>query len=168
MQAIAMVLAGLGAAALLGASVLTLLDVALRYWGISILSLSEFVLLLVTASVAAFFPLSLQENRQLAIRYLGKALGNPWEWALNVFGALATFVFFGIIAWRFTLYALDTMRFGETTPMAAIPIYPTWIFAAAVFAIGVIIQVWMLARLLRQPAEPSEPVSVEPHEPGAP
>jgi len=144
MRFIAFTLAGLGVAGLVGASLLTLLDVTLRYWGVSILSLSEFILLLITASVASFFPLSLQQGRQLSINYLGRALGNPWRRALDLFGALAALVFFGIIAWRLILYALDTLRSGETTPMAALPIYPTWMIAAAVFVIGALIQVWVL------------------------
>ena len=151
---------------MIGASLITLLDVTLRYWGISILSLSEFVLLLITASVAAFFPLSLQEDHQLSIRYLGKALGRPLRRLLDIFGALATLVFFGIIAWRFILYALDTMRSGETTPMAAIPIYPTWIIAGAVFVVGAWIQLRILMRLLRHDQPQSDPVTVEPHEAG--
>jgi TRAP-type C4-dicarboxylate transport system permease small subunit len=150
MRFIAFTLAGLGVAGLVVASLLTLLDVTLRYWGVSILSLSEFVLLLVTASAASFFPLSLQQGRQLAINYLGRALGNPWRRALDIFGALATLVFFGIIAWRLILYALDTLRYGETTPMAALPIYPTWMIAAAVFVIGAVIQAWVVVWLFRR------------------
>lgn len=150
MQGLSFFLAGIGTAGLCVASILTLLDVALRYWGVSVLSLSEIVLLLITASIAALFPLSLQEDHQLAIRYLGQAMRGAWSRILDIFGALATLVFFGIIAWRFVLYALDTIRSGETTPMAAVPIYPTWVIAAAIFVIAVVVQVCHVLRLFRR------------------
>ena len=131
------------------ASVLTLLDVALRYFGIPINGTSEVVGLILIGSVAAFFPLSFLEDHHLAIRYLGNGLGGLWKRGLDLFGALATFVFVGIIAWRFLFYAADTAHAGETTPMAALKVYPAWWFAAAMFVLSVPVQLYVLRRLLR-------------------
>ena len=131
------------------ASVLTLLDVALRYFGVPINGTTEVVGLIVIGSVAAFFPLSFLEDRHLSIRYLGTGLGALWRRRLDQFGGLATLVFIGLIAWRFLVYADNTTRAGETTFMAGIKVYPAWWFAAAMFVLSLPIQIYILLRLLR-------------------
>lgn len=148
MQIASLVLACLGAGGLVVASALTLLDVALRYWNVPINGMSETVGLIVIASVASFFPLSFREDHHLSIHYLGGWLGRAWHRRLDLFGALATLLFIGILAWRFLLYADDTTRAGETTPMAGLAVYPAWWFAAAMFVLSIPVQLWILRRVL--------------------
>jgi TRAP-type C4-dicarboxylate transport system permease small subunit len=148
-RVVSLMLACLGAGGLVIASVLTLLDVALRYWGVPIDGMSETVGLIVIGSVAAFFPLSFLEDHHLSIRYLGAGLGHLWNRRLDLFGGLATLIFIGLIAWRFLLYAADTMHAHETTPMAGLSVYPSWWFAAAMFVLSIPVQLYILWRLLR-------------------
>ncbi|MCW5770091.1 MAG: TRAP transporter small permease subunit [Rhodospirillaceae bacterium] len=156
MRAISLIIACLGAAGLVFATALTLLDVALRYWGAPVDALSELAVLIVTCATASFFPITLREDRNLSIRYLGAAIGPRTARALNLLGALATFAFFAVVAWRFGLYAADTLSSGETTAMAGMRIYPTWIYVAAVFVVALPVQVLTILRLLRRPADGTE------------
>ncbi|MGE5146206.1 MAG: TRAP transporter small permease [Candidatus Eiseniibacteriota bacterium] len=149
MRVVSLFFACLGAGGLVVASVLTLLDVALRYFGVPIDGMSEVVGLTLVGSVAAFFPLSFLEDHHLSIRYLGDGLGRLWRRRLDLFGGLATLGFVGIIAWRFLLYAGDTAHAGETTPMAGLKVYPAWWVAAAMFVLSVPVQLYVLRRLLR-------------------
>jgi TRAP-type C4-dicarboxylate transport system permease small subunit len=148
MRQLCIALAGLGGLGLVVATGLTLLDVAFRYRGTPIDWLAEAAILVVTGSVAAFFPLTLQADHNLSIRYLGAAVGRRTKRALDLFGAVATLVFFGIMAWRFALYAADALRSGETTAMSALPIYPVWIVVAVIFLVALPVQVWFIWRFL--------------------
>jgi TRAP-type C4-dicarboxylate transport system permease small subunit len=136
----------LGIVGLIAASFLTLADVSLRYMGAPIDAMSEIVGLLVTLSIALFFPLTLWDDHNLTISYLGDMLGGAWLRWLRVLGAIATLFFFALICWRLVLYAIDTYESGETTPMAGIEIFSVWWLVGLSFALAVVIQVYLLAR----------------------
>ncbi|NIO11785.1 MAG: TRAP transporter small permease subunit, partial [Deltaproteobacteria bacterium] len=72
------------------------------------------------------FPISLLQRQHVTIQFLGRILGDRWELSLNFFGGLLLALFFGLVAWQFTVYTLELQNVGEHTWVVQIPLAPWW------------------------------------------
>ena len=79
--------------------------------------------------IATCLPAGLIQGHNVTIRFLGSALGRRGSLWLEALGALATLVFFGLMAWRFVVFAREEAgRYTLTLEMATAP----WWWAVAV------------------------------------
>lgn len=103
--------------------------------------------------VAACFPAGLIQGRNVAIRFLGEAVGAKRATWLETFGALCTLVFFFLIAWQLVAFTLDEIRHHRYTPTLNIATGPFWALIAVLVCLTVPVQIVVLAvwlkRLLR-------------------
>jgi TRAP-type transport system small permease protein len=103
--------------------------------------------------VAACFPAGLIQGRNVAIRFLGEAVGAKRATWLETFGALCTLAFFFLIAWRLVVFTLDEIRHHRYTPTLHITTGPFWSLIALLVCLTVPVQLMVLAvwvkRLLR-------------------
>ena len=110
--------------------------------------------------VAACFPAGLIQGHNVAIRFLGKAVGRKGSTWLEAFGALCTMVFFFLIAWRFVVYTIDEIVHHRYTPTLHIATGPFWSLIAVIVCLTVPVQLVVLAlwlkRLLRGEPAPEQ------------
>lgn len=76
--------------------------------------------------IVACFPAGLLQGHNVTIRFLGSALGRRATHWLEWFGALATLVFFALLAWQFVVLTLEFHSNGDTTMTAQIITWPWW------------------------------------------
>jgi TRAP-type C4-dicarboxylate transport system permease small subunit len=95
--------------------------------------------------VAACFPAGLIQGHNVAIRFLGKAVGPKRSTWLETFGALCTMVFFFLIAWRFVVYTIDEIVHHRYTPTLQILTGPFWSLIAVIVCLTVPVQILVLA-----------------------
>lgn len=121
---------GLAGAAVLGLLVLALItggDVFMRFvFAAPIRGLTDITMVAAAVLLSACLPHVVASRGNIAVYVLGKALGPPANRALNFFGALVTCVFFAVMAWQCTLFALDMYSAGETMPTLRWPVWPWW------------------------------------------
>ena len=111
-------------------------------------------------AVAACLPAGLIQGHNVAIRFLGKALGpKPSTW-LEAFGALCTLAFFFLIAWRFAAFTIDEVANARYTPTLHLPSGPFWTLIGVIVCLTVPVQVAVAAvwlkRLVRGEPPPAE------------
>jgi TRAP-type C4-dicarboxylate transport system permease small subunit len=100
--------------------------------------------------VAACFPAGLIQGHNVAIRFLGKAVGRKASTWLECFGALCTMAFFFLIAWRVVVFTLDEIAHDRYTPTLHMPTGPFWSLIAVIVCITVPVQIVVLALWLRR------------------
>jgi len=96
--------------------------------------------------VAAFFPITLLEQRHISIEFLGRFLGGRAHRWLNTLGALAMLVFLVLLSWQILEYVYELYEYGETTWILRWSKVPWWSIAAAMIVVCVPIQLIVLAR----------------------
>jgi TRAP-type C4-dicarboxylate transport system permease small subunit len=108
--------------------------------------------------VAACFPAGLIQGHNVAIRFLGKAVGRKGTTWLEAFGAVCTMAFFGLIAWRMAAFAIDEILHDRYTPTLHMPTGPFWSLIAVIVCLTVPVQIVVLAlwlkRVIRREAAP--------------
>ena len=110
--------------------------------------------------VAACYPAGLVQGHNIAIRFLGKALGPRASNWLDAFGAACTFVFFGLIAWSFVLVTIDDAVNHRFTQTLHLPRAPFWVVISVLVCLTVPLQLAIVALWLKRAAkgEPPPPV----------
>ena len=102
--------------------------------------------------VAACYPAGLIQGHNIAIRFLGKALGpRPSSW-LEAFGAACTFVFFGLIGWSVVLITIDDWVNHHYTQTLHLPSAPFWVVISALVCLTVPLQLVIVALWLKRVA----------------
>jgi len=144
---------------LLGVALLTTADVLLRYLaGMPIRGMTEVAALSVAVAIAAFCPALVARRANVTIRLLGSLLGPRVSGWLEVFGALVTAGFLGLLAWQLVLYAQAMAEAGEVTPFLRLATAPWWWVVAVAFALAAIVAAGVLVRDIRT-ASGSAPAS---------
>ncbi len=113
--------------------------------------------------VATCFPAGLIQGHNVAIRFLGRALGpRPTSW-LEAFGAACTFVFFGLIAWSIVLVTIDDWVNHHYTQTLHLPSAPFWMVVSVLVCLTVPLQLIIVALWLKRIArgEPAPPAAEE-------
>jgi TRAP-type C4-dicarboxylate transport system permease small subunit len=122
-----------GFVGLLVVSLLTMLDVALRWIANApIKGLNDINGLAVAIVIAACFPLVVAERRNIVIRFLGDALGPPPSRWLEALGSAALLAFIALIGWQLALHVAGMAESNRTTWHLLIPVTPYWSVAAGV------------------------------------
>src|SRR6056297_472937 len=136
-------LALIGFAGLVVICLVTMYDGLARYLGFPrVYGLRDFGEVIFAVLIACCFPIGLLRNQNIAITFLGTALGPTATRFLNILAAVLTLIGFAIIA-----YALMERSAGlgdRTTRTGYMPVAP-WAWAATVVIFcAVIVQVWVV------------------------
>lgn len=138
-------IAVIGFLGLLVASVITLLDVVMRFlFSQPIEGWDDMSELVFAIAIVAAFPAGLLQGHNITIRFLGAGLGTRPTYWLELFGALLTFLFIAGIAWQFVVLVFEYRANGDTTMTAEILTWPWWTVAMLVVAFCVPIQAVVL------------------------
>ncbi len=131
-------------AALIGLIVITgatLLDVVLRFlFNSPLYGLNDVISLAMPVVISGCFPAGLALRSNIAIRFLGDALGRRAGLWFEVFGDLMLTVFVAVIAWQVTIYAGELG--SRETPLLGWPVQPTWyvvsVMVGLAIAVGIV------------------------------
>ena len=131
-------LAIVGFVALLVVSVMTMVDVALRWLANSpIKGLNDINGLAVAIVIASCLPLVVAQRQNISIRFLGEAAGPAVARWLDAFGSAALLAFVALIAWQLAMHTAGMAESGRTTWHLRIPVTPYWTVATTLVALCV-------------------------------
>ena len=132
---------------LVGLSLATIADVLGRWlFNHPLHGVSDLYSLVMAIVVAAFFPITLLEQRHISIEFLGRFLGGRAHRWLNTLGALAMLVFLVLLSWQIAEYVYELYETGETTWILRWSKVPWWSIAAVMIVLCVPVQLIVLAR----------------------
>lgn len=150
-----------GAACLLVVALLTTADVLLRWlFAKPIPGLMDFSALGTAIVVAACFPMLIARRGNVTMRLLGNALGRPVARILDVFGALVTAVFFGLMTWQYVRFTIEAGQAGEASAILRWPVAPWWGTVSALIGVTAAVAIVVLAREIRGRSEGDAPADV--------
>lgn len=146
--------AGVGLVGLLLLGVVTMADVALRWFFSSpIYGMSDLVELVTPAIVASCLPAAFAARQNITIRFLGRALGARAGQAVELVGQAVALLIVTLIVWEISKYTANMIRFNQVTWLLKVPVWPTWVLTTVLLAACLPIQllvVWeTLSDLLR-------------------
>jgi TRAP-type C4-dicarboxylate transport system permease small subunit len=132
------ILALVGGAVLLGLVALVAFDILMRrVLKLQFLGGFEMTELAMVIIVALGLPYCAALGGHVSVDLFAKVLERPrWRW-VNALVHFAGALLLGVVAWRTTLYALGSYRWGDATNMMAIPKFPFQLvtaLGAALFA----------------------------------
>jgi TRAP-type C4-dicarboxylate transport system permease small subunit len=131
----------LGLGGLLIVSVTTMLDVLLRWIANApIRGLNDINGLAVAVVIATCLPLVVAQRQNIAIRFLGAAVGARGGRWLDAFGSAALLGFVAAVGWQLALHTADLAESGRTTWDLRLPVTPAWVVATAVVLLCIPIQ----------------------------
>jgi TRAP-type transport system small permease protein len=137
-------LAYLGGAVLVGLMLLVVYEVGMRYfYGRPFRGGYEMTELAMALIVAFGLPYTAITRGHVAVDVLGRWLDRPAMRWLNALVHFAGAVLLAIVAWRASLYALGSYRWGDLSNMMRIPKYPFQFaiaFSAALFSLVLVLQ----------------------------
>jgi len=147
LEAATRILALIGFAGLVVICLVTMYDGLARYfWLPRVRGFRDFGEVIFAVLIASCFPIGLLRNQNIAVTFLGKALGPRLNAILNLFAALATLIGFALLA--YALY-IRTGGLGMRATRTGFMLVAPWAWAATIImASAVIVQVWIvLARI---------------------
>lgn len=105
--------------------------------------------------IASCFPAGLLRQTNVTVRVFGTMGGFRVNAVLELFGAIVTLVFFGLLVWQFVLLAGQYGDGGRTTRTIGLPLAPWFYVTVAIMAICVPVQAfvafsWLQALILGQ------------------
>jgi len=143
-------LALVGLVGLVAVALVTVTDVLLRWlFNMPVDGVGEVSRLVVAVSIASFFPLALAERHNIAIQFLGAALGPRARLWLDMIADVVTSFFFLVLGWQFVLYTLEISESGETTWILGWSVTPWWVVTTVFMLICIPVQLVMLVRQAR-------------------
>ncbi len=143
----ARMLALVGLGGLLALSLLTTLDVALRWlFGLPIHGVNDISSVVMAVVIAACLPTSFAEKQNISVDILGSMLGRRANAVLSAFGSLVTLIFIAIMAWHFVPYAHGISESGQRTWVLGWPVGPWWWAATAMIVLSVPVQAMVLVK----------------------
>ena len=105
----------------------------MRWWfNAPIEGYEEVSQLIFAVIIATAFPAGLLQGQNITIRFLGQGLGRRSGQWLEVLGATATLIFFALIAWQITVFAIKETVSGHYTQTLQLPTAPLWWVVATV------------------------------------
>ncbi len=139
----AILIAKLGVFLLLLQAFLIVADGLARWWfSTPIHGLEDVSGLMISIIVASLFPAILIGRQNIRVTIFGRLLNPKAAAWLDVFGHFILLVFITIIAWQFTLYAVETRQ--QTTLILRLPTAPTMGLTATIFITCAFIQGFVL------------------------
>ncbi len=152
-------IARLGVALLLLQAFLIVADGLARWWfSKPIHGLEDVSGLMISVIVASLFPAILIGRQNIRVTMFGRFLNPKAAAWLDVFGHFILLAFIAIIAWQFTLYAVETRV--QTTLILRLPTAPTmWLSAAILLACAPIQGFILFTEIMKilKPQSPPQP-----------
>jgi TRAP-type C4-dicarboxylate transport system permease small subunit len=148
LEAATRILALIGFAGLVAICLVTMYDGLARYfWLPRVRGFRDFGEVIFAVLIASCFPIGLLRNQNIAVTFLGKALGPRLNAVFNLFAALVTLLGFALIA--YALY-IRTGGLGMRATRTGFMLVAPWAWAATIImASAVIVQIWIvLARIV--------------------
>jgi len=93
--------------------------------------------------IASCFPAGLLRQTNVTVRVFGTMGGFRVNAALELFGAIVTLVFFGLLVWQFVLLAGQYSDGGRTTRTIGLLLAPWFYVTVAIMAICVPVQAFV-------------------------
>lgn len=117
------VLKMIGAIALTGMMLLTVVDVIGRFFKYPIFGSVELVGFLATIVVAAALPYTYKVEGHVGVEILVRLLSKKAQIWIDIFTRSLSLVLFSLITWQMFLYAMDIQKTGEVSMNLEFPIY---------------------------------------------
>lgn len=131
----------IGLIGLLLVAIATMVDVLLRWlFNSPIEGYEDVTRLLFSIIIASCFPALLLQQRNITIRFLGKALGPRATLWLEALGSLATLFFFTAMAWQIGSFAWEEVANHHYTQTLELATGPWWWATTAVLILCVPVQ----------------------------
>lgn len=108
--------------------------------------------------IASCFPAGLLRQTNVTVRFLGTAGGPRVYAALELFGAVVTLAFFGLLVWQFIHLAAQYQDGGRTTRTIGIALAPWWYGTIAVISLCLPVQIYVTWAWLRAVVQGETPV----------
>jgi TRAP-type C4-dicarboxylate transport system permease small subunit len=144
---VARVVAVLGLFALLALAALVLANATMRWlFAAPIDGVRDWEKLVIAFAIASCLPAALALRQNVTIRFLGHLSGKTARNGMELFGALATFVMFALLAWQLQLWTMELRGFGDTTENIGMKIWPWWQAVTVLFYFTLIVQLLVVVR----------------------
>lgn len=117
------VLKGIGAVALTGMMLLTVVDVIGRFFKYPIFGSVELVGILATIVVAAALPYTYKVDGHVGVEILVRLLSKKTQLLIDLFTRTISLILFCLVTWQMFLYAKDIHETGEVSMNLEFPIY---------------------------------------------
>ena len=140
----------IGLAGLLLLASATVLDVFMRWlFNRPIVGLNDTYSLFTALVIASCFPLTIFNNGNITIRFIGNIIGPKTKAVLDCFGSLVTLVIFALMAWQLWLFTDQLARDGENTWVLNWPVSPWWRVVTIIILICVPVTIVVVIQHLR-------------------
>ncbi len=113
----------IGASALTGMMLLTVVDVIGRFFKHPIFGSVELVGFLATIVVAAALPYTYKVEGHVGVEILVRLLSRKTQLIIDLFTRTLSLILFGLVTWQMFLYAKDIRMTGEVSMNLEFPIY---------------------------------------------
>ena len=113
----------IGASALTGMMLLTVVDVIGRFFKYPIFGSVELIGFLATIIVAAALPYTYKVDGHVGVEILVRLLSKKNQLIIDLFTRTLTLILFGLVSWQMFLYAADIHETGEVSMNLEFPIY---------------------------------------------
>jgi len=131
---------------MLALSLLTIVDVSLRYFlSAPIRGLDEATQLLMAVIVSASLPIGIATRNHIAIDFFRHPIGPAYQAALEAIGGALVLAMMVLLALRFGAYAERLMLRHDATTMIALPIAPFWWAVTALLGVCAAMQAVVFA-----------------------
>ncbi|MEJ2725252.1 MAG: TRAP transporter small permease [Deltaproteobacteria bacterium] len=112
-----------GAACLMGMTLLTCVDVVGRFFRHPVFGSVELVTVMATIAVAAAMPFTHKDQGHIGVEILVRVLAPKKQCMMDIFTGFLSFILFAIVTWRMTAYAADIKESGEVSLNLQLPTY---------------------------------------------
>jgi TRAP-type C4-dicarboxylate transport system permease small subunit len=113
----------IGAACLMGMTLLTCVDVVGRFFRHPVFGSVELVTVMATIAVAAAMPFTHKEQGHIGVEILVRLLSPKKQCMMDIFTGVLSLILFAIVTWRMTTYAADIRDSGEVSLNLQLPTY---------------------------------------------
>ena len=140
-----------GAIFLMAMMLITVADVSLRtLFNLPITGAYDLVQLFLVGTVFLSIPDVFLNDENIVIDFVDHVFGRSAVGMLKIIANLAALVFLAILSWRMIQPALDSLRFGETSPDLSIPMIVHWGLMIAGIVLALPASAWILVESVRQ------------------
>jgi TRAP-type C4-dicarboxylate transport system permease small subunit len=134
------------AIAVVGMMSVTALDVAMRFFSISLPGAYDVVSLLGAVVVAFALTYTSIQRGHIAVDFVYQKVPESYRPFFDIFNELAGCVFFALLAWQCFVYSAALKSAGEVSLTIQIPMYP---FVAGIGLNCVLLSLYLLLNLVR-------------------
>ena len=134
-------IACIGFTGLVIVALLTMIDGVGRWLGLPrIPGFNDIAQISYAIVITSCFPALLMRDRNITIRFLGKAIKGRTNYWLEVLGNFLTLAFFTVLVWQFYFMTIDLQINNRTSPTIEFPIAPWWWIVTIIMTITVPVQ----------------------------